>query len=84
MKKLILISVYKVLRFFTTKTFDFILSGSMFGGIALLFNSLPISLFLLVSHLLFFKYLNPLIRKEYQTDLSYSEYTSDIENIYKR
>lgn len=81
MKNLALITVYKFLRFFTTKTFDFILTLTMFIGISLLFNNLTFSIFMLVLHLVFFKYLNPIIRKNCKTDLSYEEYTKDIESI---
>ena len=81
MKNKILISVYKFLRFFTTKTFDFISTLSMFLFISLLFQSVSITIFLLVSHLIFFKYLNPIIRKRCKSDLSYDEYTQDIKSL---
>jgi len=81
MKKSILIGVYKFLRFFTTKKFDFILTLSMFLGISLLFQSVLVSLITLGIHLAFFKYLNPIIREKNKTDLSYDEYTKDIKSI---
>ena len=81
MKNLILTQVYKFLRFFTTKTFDFIFTISFFVGISYIADSLGVTLFMLGSHLLFFKYLNPIIRKNCKTDQSYQEYTELINNL---
>jgi hypothetical protein len=83
MKNSILIALYKFLRFFTTKTFDFIFTLSFFLGISILSENLVVTLFMLVSHLLFFKYFNTSIRKRFKTDLSYKEYTKDIELLSK-
>lgn len=81
MKKSILISVLSILRFCTTRTFDFILSLFIYMCIPLLFKSIPLSFIFLIFHFTFFVYFYPKIREHVGSDQSYNEYTKAITRI---
>lgn len=69
------------LRFFTTKTFDFILSLSLFMVLPIVTMSFGLAILSLICHFFYFKYVNTFFRKIYKTDDSYNEYTNRINKL---
>ncbi len=81
MKKSILVAILTLLRFCTTRTFDFILSFFIYLCIPILLKSVPLSLIFLIFHFTFFAYFYPKIREHAGSDQSYDEYTKAITRI---
>jgi hypothetical protein len=81
MKKSILISVLSLLRFATTRTFDFIISLIIYMAIPLILQSVPLSLIFLIFHFVFFITFYPKIREHACSDQSYDEYTKAITRL---
>lgn len=81
MKTLFLISLVRFLRFFTTKTFDFILCLVLFMIVPFLAKSILLASIALACHFSFFTFFYADFRKGHDTDSSYNDYTDAIRKL---